>query len=91
MAITYNSITKTITVSNETNCNFEAVYQANVSGGWNVIQKLDYTYKLSAKLYITNNSTFIDKSKVIIFDGAELPNGEEYVLEQSTVNILKRI
>ncbi len=81
MSITYNSTTKTITVSGETNCNFEALYQASVAGGWNVIEKpYENVYYLNAMLSLATNTTFVDTNKTILING--------YLINQTNTNII---
>lgn len=81
MSITYNSTTKTITVSGETNCNFEALYQASVAGGWGVIEKpYENVYYLNAMLSLATNTTFVDTNKTILING--------YLIYQTNTNII---
>lgn len=76
--ITYDSINKIITVSNET-VTFEDLYNASVSGGWDVIEKpINNTYILHTKIYLATNTTLADIEKTIIFDG----------LVENAVNVL---
>jgi len=74
MPITYDSATNTITVvgfSEASPCTFEDIYNASVTNGWGVVDKVDTnTYVFKAKLKIGDGSTwtyFADKMKTIIF------------------------
>jgi len=88
MPITYNSETNTVTVvgySESSPCTFEDIYNASVSNGWNIAEKVDeHTYIFKAKIQIGDGETwtyFADKEKTIIFTSDVVLDYHEAVIK----------
>lgn len=90
MSITYDSANKKITVSGETNCNFEQLYIASVAGGWGVIDKTSETeYRIRAIISLTNSSVLSDIENTLIFEYIQIPQSYCNIIDISSNSTLQ--